>query len=129
MISQTGNKVMMIGGQQERQLLDDLKSALPAGVISSEADRSLRETAALIAQCRVWSRRYPRVARCLRSESADRRVARADQCERTRDVWPGRKNCRADWRVSCYLTDCDIDPDCMQLITPERVMTAVEKWL
>src|SRR5437773_12332854 len=43
-ISQTGNKILLIGGQQERQLLDHLKSELPPGVISSEADRSLRET-------------------------------------------------------------------------------------
>src|SRR5206468_13086996 len=40
-VIQTGNKVMLIGGQQERVLLDDLKSVLPVGVISSKADRSL----------------------------------------------------------------------------------------
>jgi ADP-heptose:LPS heptosyltransferase len=31
--------------------------------------------------------------------------------------------------VNCYLTDCDVDPDCMQLITPERVLAAVQRWL
>jgi ADP-heptose:LPS heptosyltransferase len=31
--------------------------------------------------------------------------------------------------VNCYLTDCAVDPDCMQLIAPETVLATVERWL
>ena len=31
--------------------------------------------------------------------------------------------------VNCYLTDCDVDPDCMQLIEPGVVLAAVQRWL
>ena len=29
----------------------------------------------------------------------------------------------------CYLPDCDVDPNCMESITPDRVASAVGHWL
>jgi heptosyltransferase-2 len=129
-ISQTGNKVILIGGQQERGLLDDLKLALPAGAISSEADRSLRETAALIAQCRVLVTGDTLALHVASALKVPTVVLLGPTSASELEMYGrGEKIVAPIGCVSCYLTDCDIDPDCMQLITPERVTTAVKKWL
>lgn len=130
LIEQTGARLLLIGGRQEAGLLADLAAQLPAGVISSGADRSLRETAALIGQCAVVvtgdslalhvasALRVPTVVLLGPTSAAE--LEMYDRGERI--VAP--ISC-----VNCYLTDCDVDPDCMQLIEPDSVLAAVQRWL
>ncbi len=130
LIEHTGARLLLIGGRQEASLLAELAAQLPAGVLSSGPDRSLRETAALISQCRVLvtgdslalhiasALRVPTVVLLGPTSAAE--LEMYDRGERI--VAP--ISC-----VNCYLTDCDVDPDCMQLIDPETVLSAVQRWL
>jgi ADP-heptose:LPS heptosyltransferase len=130
LIEQAGARLLLIGGRQEAGLLAELQAQLPAGVLSSGPDRSLRETAALVGQCAVIvtgdslalhiasALRVPTVVLLGPTSAAE--LEMYDRGERI--VAP--IGC-----VNCYLTDCAVDPDCMQLITPETVLAAVQRWL
>jgi len=110
--------------------LEELLNALPDGVLSSGSDRSLRETAALIGKCSAIvtsdslalhvasGLRVPTVVLLGPTSSAE--LEMYDRGEHV--VAP--IGC-----VNCYLTDCDIDPDCMQLIDADTVLAATRRWL
>jgi len=129
-VEELNAQILLIGGHQETQLLEELKSALPDGVMSSGADRTLRETASLIGQCAAIvtgdslalhvasALRVPTVVLLGPTSSAE--LEMYDRGEHV--VAP--IGC-----VNCYLTDCDVDPDCMQLIDPNTVLDATRRWL
>ena len=128
--AESGCKVLLIGGEQERGLIDDLQKALPAGVLSTGPNRSLRETGALIAHCRVL----------VTGDTLALHIASALKVPTVVPLGPtsaselemygrGEKTVAPIGCVSCYLPDCDIDPDCMELITPATVLEATRKWL
>ena len=129
-MEQSGARLLLIGGRQEAGLLAELAAQLPAGVLSSGPDRSLRETAALIGQCSVivtGDSLALHVASALRVPTVvllgPTSAAELEMYDR------GERIVAPIGCVNCYLTDCAVDPDCMQLITPEVVMAAVQRWL
>ena len=130
LLAQSGRAVLLIGGEQEKSLLADLQAALPPGVLSTGAHCSLRQTASLISFCRVL----------LTGDTLALHVASALKVPTIVLLGPtsaselemyqrGEKIVAPIGCVSCYLTDCEVDPDCMELIKPERVLDAVSKWL
>lgn len=130
LLAQAGCKVLLIGGEQENSLLADLQAALPPGVLSTGTSCSLRQTASLISFCRVL----------LTGDTLALHVASALKVPTVVLLGPtsaselemyrrGEKIVAPIGCVSCYLHDCDIDPDCMELIKPEQVFDAVSKWL
>ncbi len=130
LIGQVGARLLLIGGRQEAGLLAELQAQLPAGVLSSGPDRSLRETAALVGQCAV----------IVTGDSLALHIASALRVPTVVLLGPtsaaelemygrGERIVAPIGCVNCYLTDCDVDPDCMQLITPETVLAAVQRWL
>ncbi len=130
LMEQTGARLLLIGGRQEAGLLAELQAQLPAGVLSSGPDRSLRETAALIGQCDIivtGDSLALHVASALRVPTVvllgPTSAAELEMYER------GERIVAPIGCVNCYLTDCAVDPDCMQLITPETVLAAVQRWL
>jgi ADP-heptose:LPS heptosyltransferase len=129
-MEQTGARLLLIGGRQEAGLLAELQAQLPAGVLSSGPDRSLRETAALVGQCAV----------IVTGDSLALHIASALRVPTVVLLGPtsaaelemygrGERIVAQIGCVNCYLTDCAVDPDCMQLITPETVLAAVQRWL
>ena len=129
-IETLGCRLLLIGGRQEARLLDELKRKLPMGVLSSGPDRSLRETAGLIGQCGV----------IVTGDSLALHVASALQVPTVVLLGPtsaaelemygrGERIVAPIGCVNCYLTDCAVDPDCMQLIEAESVLAAVQNWL
>ena len=123
-------RLLLIGGQQEKHLLDELRAALPKGVMSSGPDRTLRETAALIGKC----------AAIVTGDSLALHVASALRVPTVVLLGPtssselemygrGEHVIAPIGCVNCYLTDCDVDPDCMQLIDPGTVLAATRRWL
>ncbi len=129
-MEQTGAQLLLIGGRQEAGLLAELATQLPAGVLSSGPDRSLRETAALIGQCSVivtGDSLALHVASALRVPTVvllgPTSAAELEMYDR------GERIVAPIGCVNCYLTDCDVDPDCMQLIEPGVVLAAVQRWL
>ena len=128
--AEAGVKTLLIGGEHEKNLLAELKSALPSEVIVSGPNRTLRETAALIGCCNVL----------LTGDTLAFHFASALRVPTVLLLGPtsaselelygrGEKIVAPIGCVSCYLPDCDIDPDCMQLITPDAVLAAIRKWL
>ncbi len=129
-MEQTGARLLLIGGRQEAGLLAELATQLPAGVLSSGPDRSLRETAALIGQCGVivtGDSLALHVASALRVPTVvllgPTSAAELEMYDR------GERIVAPIGCVNCYLTDCAVDPDCMQLIEPGVVLAAVKRWL
>lgn len=123
-------QLLLIGGKQEAGLLADLQSKLPAGAMSSGPDGSLRETAALIGRCQA----------VVTGDSLALHVASALQVPTVVLLGPtssaelemydrGGRIVAPIGCVNCYLTDCDVDPDCMQLIEPAVVLEATRRWL
>jgi heptosyltransferase-2 len=129
-VADFGAKVLLIGGPQEGPLLERLVGAGLPGVFTAGPRCALRETAALIRQCQVLltgdtlafhlgaALGVPTVV-LLGPTSA----AELDLYER------GEKIIAPIGCVGCYLTDCAVDPDCMELITPDQVLAAVRRWL
>lgn len=130
LIAETGARLLLIGGRQEAGLLNDLQSKLPAGVLSSGPDRSLRETASLIGQCAVvvtGDSLALHIASALRVPTV---VLLGPTSAAELELYDRGEHVIAPIGcVNCYLTDCSIDPDCMQLIQPKVVLEAVKRWL
>jgi heptosyltransferase-2 len=129
-LEETNTKVLLIGGALEMELLQRLQAALPAGVLCSGPNRSLRETAALIGCCRALvtgdtlcfhlatALKVPTVVMLGPTSAAE-----LDTYQR------GQKVIAPIGCVGCYLTDCAVAPDCMDLIKPEQVWELVRPYL
>lgn len=122
--------LLLVGGQQERALLEELQRGLPGIILSSGPDRALRETAALLSLCAVLvtgdtlglhlasALRVPTIVLLGPTSASELELYQR-----------GEKLVAPVPCVCCYLSDCTVDPDCMQSIAPDRVFEAVNRWL
>ena len=123
-------RVLLIGGEREQSLMDNLKALLPAGVWTIGAHRTVRETAALIHRCRLLVSGDSLVFHLATALRVPTVVLMGPTSAPELELYErGELIVAPIGCVCCYLTDCDINPDCMQLITPQTVLGAVKKWL
>lgn len=130
MIEQPGIRVLLIAGPLEKQLAARLAQQLPPTVMSTGTDRSLRELAALLAQCTVVltgdslamlmsvALKIPVVALFGPTSAAEIEL-----------YGRGEKIVAPLPCVTCYLTDCDRTPNCMEALQPDAVLAAVKRLL
>lgn len=129
-IEELGARLLLIGGRQEAALLNELQSKLPAGVISSGPDRTLRQTASLIGQCAVIVTGDSLALHLASALRVPTLVLLGPTSAAELELYDRGEHVIAPIGcVNCYLTDCDVDPDCMQLIEPTVVLKAVKRWL
>ncbi|MBM4312697.1 MAG: glycosyltransferase family 9 protein [Deltaproteobacteria bacterium] len=124
-LSLSGFRLLLIGGPFERELIGRMLSKLPPGVISSGHDRTLRELAALVGQC----------ASIITGDTLCLHVACAlgvpvvalfgPTSAAEIELYGNGEKIVAGGCHACYLTDCDVTPNCMETITPEVVMRAM----
>ncbi|HEY2952533.1 MAG TPA: glycosyltransferase family 9 protein [Verrucomicrobiae bacterium] len=130
LLARAKTKVLLIGGPEEVELVKRLEGTLPKSAVFSGTNRTMREMAALIGACRVL----------LTGDSLGLHVATALEVPSVVLFGPtsdseielygrGEKIVAPIGCVRCYLTDCDVDPDCMNLIKPEMVLAAIKKWV
>jgi len=120
-----GLRLLLIGGPFERELIGRMLSKLPPGVISSGHDRTLRELIALVGACSTvitgdtlclhvaCALGVPVVA--LFGPTSASEIELYDNGDKI-----VAKGCH-----TCYLTDCEVTPNCMETITPDEVMRAM----
>ncbi|OHE23605.1 MAG: hypothetical protein A2X92_07275 [Syntrophus sp. GWC2_56_31] len=118
-------RLLLIGGPFERELIGRMLSKLPPSVVSSGHDRTLRELIALVGACAAvvtgdtlclhvaCALGVPVVALFGPTSAAEIELyGNGDKLV--------AKGCR-----TCYLTDCEVTPNCMDTITPDEVMGAM----
>jgi heptosyltransferase-2 len=129
-LSQAGTKVLLIGGKEEAEFLTRLKARSGAGVLSSGPDRKLRETAALIGECQVMVTGDTLAFHMASALSVPTVVLLGPTSAAELELYDrGEKAVSPIGCVGCYLTDCDLDPDCMDLIDPRQIHQLTARWL
>jgi ADP-heptose:LPS heptosyltransferase len=124
-LSRPGFRLMLIGGPFERELIGKMLSKLPPGVISTGHDRTMRELIALVGACATvitgdtlclhiaCALGVPVVALFGPTSAAEIELyGHGDKIV--------AKGCH-----TCYRTDCEVTPNCMESITPDEVMKAM----
>jgi heptosyltransferase-2 len=118
--------LLMIGGKDEEPLLNQLQAALLKPALRNPPGASLRQTAAIIAEC----------AALITGDSLALHMATALKVPVIALFGPtssteielygrGLAVVAPVPCVCCYLTDCNISPDCRQSITPATVKAAL----
>ncbi len=130
LLTRPRTKVLLIGGPEEVALMKRLEETLPKGALFSGTNRTMREMAALIGACRLLvtgdtlglhmatALKVPTIV--LFGPTSDTEIELYGR---------GEKIMAPIGCVRCYLTDCTVDPDCMNLIRPDVVLSAVKKWI
>lgn len=130
LLEKPGIRLLLVAGPLEKELVRRLTAQLPPTVASSGTDRTLRELGALLSQCAVVvtgdslamlmavALKVPVVALFGPTSAAEIEL-----------YGRGEKIVAPAECVTCYLTDCDRLPNCMDLIGPETVVAAVNRLL
>jgi ADP-heptose:LPS heptosyltransferase len=125
-----GAKVLIIGGEQEAALLERLAAAAPAEALTAGPCCSLRHTAALVSCCQAAVTGDTLAFHLAVALNVPAVVLLGPTSAAELDTYGrGEKIVAPISCVGCYLTDCAVEPDCMQLISPDRVLAAVARWL
>lgn len=128
-LSRSGLRLLLIGGPFEREMIGRMLSRLPSGVISSGHDRTLRELAALVGSCTA----------VITGDTLCLHVACAlgvpvvalfgPTSAEEIELYGNGVKIVAEGCHTCYLTDCEVTPNCMETINPHTVMRAMLKRL
>ncbi len=124
-LSRPGLRLLLIGGPFEREAIGGMLSKLPPGVISSGHDRTLRELIALVGTCAVV---ITGDTLCLHIASALGVPVIAlfgPTSAAEIELYGNGDKIVAKGCHTCYLTDCEVTPNCMDTITPDEVMRAM----
>jgi len=125
-----GVRPLLIGGAAEQDFMLRLQDALPVGGVCAGPNRSLRQTAALIGCCRVLVTGDTLAFHLATAQQVPVIVLLGPTSAAELDVYGrGAKIVSPIPCIGCYLTDCDIDPDCMQLISASHVFEAVKPFV
>jgi len=125
-----GVKVLLLGGPEEKGLVDKLKKISGGKAVSAGTDNSLLDFFALINLCDlVVTGDTLALHAALGLKKKVVAVFGPTSPAEIELYGRGTKIITPAKCVCCYLQDCDVRPDCMKLITPQRVIEAVEKWI
>jgi ADP-heptose:LPS heptosyltransferase len=124
-LSRPDLRLLLIGGPFEKELMSRMLSRLPPGVIASGHGRTLRELAALVGRC----------AAIITGDSLCLHVACAlgvpvvalfgPTSAAEIELYGNGDKIVAKGCHTCYLTDCEKTPNCMETIDPAAVMSAM----
>jgi heptosyltransferase-2 len=127
---QPGIRVLLVAGPTEKSLEARMIRALPSSIIPTGTDLTLRQLAALLAQCAVVltgdslamlmaiALRVPVVALFGPTSAAEIEL-----------YGRGEKIVSPAPCATCYLPDCHREPDCMEQIRPDGVLKAIRRQL
>jgi heptosyltransferase-1 len=128
-LSRPGLRLLLIGGPFERELIGRMLSKLPPGVISSGHDRTMRELIALVGAC----------ATVITGDTLCLHIACAlgvpvvalfgPTSAAEIELYGNGDKIVAKGCHTCYRTDCEVTPNCMDSITPDEVMRAMRSRL
>jgi heptosyltransferase-2 len=130
-LAESGVSVLLLGGPEERERNARLATATGGSAVDGGCENSLREFAALVALCDVvvtgdtmalhvaTALRKPTVALFGPTSSAE-----IDLFGRGEKIVSPVMEC-----LVCYLTHCELDPNCMNTIAPATVEAAVRRCL
>jgi heptosyltransferase-2 len=121
-------RILLYGGPEERERNRALVRLAPEMLVDTGTENSLRQFGALVDLCDVMVT-GDTMALHLASALGKRIVAlfgptSAPEIElygRGTKILPTDMSC-----LGCYLSDCDVRPACMQRISPDTVLAAVE---
>jgi len=124
-LSRTDLRLLLIGGSFERELMSGMLSRLPPGVISSGHDRTLRELAALVGRCAavVTGDTLCLHVACALGVPVVALFGPTSAAEI--ELYGNGDKIVAKGCHTCYLTDCEKTPNCMDTIDPDAVMRAM----
>jgi ADP-heptose:LPS heptosyltransferase len=128
-LSRPGLRLLLIGGPFERELIGRMLSKLPPCVISSGHDRTMRELIALVGAC----------ATVITGDTLCLHIACAlgvpvvalfgPTSAAEIELYGNGDKIVAKGCHTCYRTDCEVTPNCMDSITPDEVMRAMRSRL
>ncbi|MEW6334975.1 MAG: glycosyltransferase family 9 protein [Thermodesulfobacteriota bacterium] len=125
LLSRGNLRLLLIGGPFERGLIEEMTGALPPGVVASGHDRTLRELAALVERCAavVTGDTLCLHVACALGVPVVALFGPTSAAEI--ELYDNGDKIVAEGCHTCYLTDCDRSPNCMETIDPAAVMRAL----
>jgi ADP-heptose:LPS heptosyltransferase len=125
-----GIKILLLGGTDEKELIDMLVKKSKGKAVSAGTDNSLLDFFALVNLCDiVVSGDTLALHAALGLKKNAVAVFGPTSSAEIEMYGRGAKIVTPAKCACCYLTDCAVRPDCMTLVTFESVMKAVEKYL
>jgi heptosyltransferase-2 len=129
-LSARGIKILLLGGSDEKELIEMLVKKSNGKAVSTGTDNSLLDFFAFVNLCDIvvcGDTLALHTALGLKKNAVavfgPTSAAEIEMYGRgTKVVTPAKCSC-------CYLTDCNVRPDCMTQVTVENVLKAVEKYI
>jgi len=122
-----GVKVLLLGGSDEKELIAKLVKNSKGKAVSAGTDNTLLDFFALINLCDIVvtgdtlalhaALGLKKKALAIFGPTASAEIEMYGRG--TKVITPAKCRC-------CYLQNCDVRPDCMKLVSPEKVIEAVE---
>jgi len=129
-LSSRGIKVLLLGGADEKELINMLAEKSKGRAVSAGTDNSLLDFFALVNLCDiVVSGDTLALHTALGLKKNAVAIFGPTSAAEIEMYGRGAKVVTPAGCACCYLTDCSVRPDCMTQVTFERVMNAVKKYL
>lgn len=129
LVGQNGWRVVLLGGPDERERNASIADACP-GVLDVGCDHSELEFAALVARCDVLVTGDTLAMHIAIASEVPCVALFGPTCAQEIDMYDrGEKVVTRIPCSPCYRRQCDCTPNCMDEISVERVLLAVQRWV